>query len=103
MSPLLSGTDQALDRSERLADLFFSLGPATLDGCHDAVVQMLVEQPQRDGLQRAGRRRYLGEHVDAIGVLLDEALQPADLALDATQPQQMVLLGRLVAHHGPTI
>ena len=52
-------------------------------GTGDAVLEVLVEKMQPDALQRLGGRGDLGEHVDAIGVVLDHALQAADLTLDA--------------------
>jgi hypothetical protein len=47
-----------------------------------AVRQVVVEQPERDGLKRLGRRRHPGQDVDAVLVVLDHLLQAADLALD---------------------
>jgi hypothetical protein len=46
------------------------------------VRQVVVEQPERDGLKRLGRRRHPGQDVDAVLVVLDHLLQAADLALD---------------------
>ena len=59
-----------------------------LDGVGDAVAQVVVEQLHGDALQRLGGGGHLGEHVDAVRVVLDHPLQPADLALDALQPRQ---------------
>src|SRR6266540_3716374 len=49
----------------------------------DAAAQVLAEQLHRERLQRPGGGGDLGEDVDAVLVLLDHPLQPADLALDA--------------------
>ena len=42
-------------------------------------------------------RADLRQHVDAVGVLLDHPLQPADLTLDATEPLDVGVLVRAVA------
>ena len=70
-----------------------SLG-ARRDGVRDAVREVLVEQAQADGLQRAGDGADLGEHVDAVGVLVDHPRDAADLPLDARHPGQV---GRALA------
>ena len=59
--------------------------------------QVLVEQAEPDALQRLGDRRDLGEHVDAVLVVLDHPLQPAHLAFDAAQPAEVVVLADGVA------
>ena len=43
----------------------------------------LVEQAERDLVERGLDRADLREHVDAVAVVLDHALDAADLALDA--------------------
>jgi hypothetical protein len=60
---------------------------------------MLVEQAQTDPLERLRDRDDLGEDVDAVLVLVDHALQPADLTLDAAQPVPVVVLVHRVAPH----
>ena len=53
-----------------------------------------VEQLQRDALERLGDRGDLGQHVDAVGLVLDHPPQAADLALDPRQaPQDRLLVG----------
>ena len=60
----------------------------------------LVQQLQRERLQRLGRRRYLRQHIDAVCVRLDHPLQPANLSLDAAQPREVVrLLAAVLVHH----
>jgi hypothetical protein len=49
----------------------------------DAVAEVLVEQPDGDGSQGVLDRGDLGEDVEAVGVLVDPALEAADLASDA--------------------
>ena len=56
------------------------------------MLEVLVEQVQADALQRLADCRDLGEHVDAVGVFVDQALQAAHLALDALQARQHLLL-----------
>ena len=50
------------------------------------MIEMIVEELQRDRLQRPTRRRDLRQHVDAVDVLVDHPLQPPHLTLDAAQP-----------------
>src|SRR6266700_2887215 len=58
------------------------------------------DQPgERLRLQRPGRRRNLGQDVDAVHVFLNHLLQAANLALDAAQPQEVSLLVRGVSVH----
>ncbi len=52
----------------------------------DAVRKVLVEQLEGDGLQRPGRRRDLGQYVDAVRVVVDHALHAPYLTFDAAQP-----------------
>ena len=67
------------------------------DRIGDAVADVAVEDPHRDLLERGLDGRDLGEDVDAVGVLADHALEPADLALDASQA---VLDGFGIGLHG---
>ena len=69
---------------------------AGADGVGDAVPEVLVEEVHRHALQGAGGRRDLGQHVDAVGVLVDHALQAPDLALDAAEALQHLVLGVVV-------
>jgi hypothetical protein len=43
---------------------------------------MFFEQSQCEGLQCFGSGRDLGQHIDAVLVLLDHPLQPADLTFN---------------------
>jgi hypothetical protein len=44
---------------------------------HDAVAEVLVDEAERDLLQRGVDGSDLGEDVDAVGVVFDEPLKPA--------------------------
>jgi P-type Cu+ transporter len=56
--------------------------------------EVVVEEAEGDALQGPGRGAHLGEHVDAVLIVLDHPLQAADLTLDAPQPLQVgVLVG----------
>ena len=63
----------------------------------------LVEQPDGHALERLGRRAHLGQHIDAVGVLLDHPLQPPHLALDAAQAVGQPLLVVVAALRGRCI
>lgn len=71
-----SGLDEALDGAGGFFDLLVR-GDGVVPGRRigDAVPNVLVEEADGDGSERRGRRRDLGEHVDAVGVLGDLPLQ----------------------------
>src|SRR5580692_4413520 len=94
-----SGPHQAGDRVRGFADLRGGRVAAPGDGLRDAVPQMVFQQAQRHRLQRPGHRRHLGQDVDAVLVVLDHLLQPADLALDPPQPLEVVLFVLGVSVH----
>src|SRR5580704_15389231 len=94
-----SGPHQAGDRVGGLADLRAGRVATLGDGLRDAVPQMVFQQAQRHRLQRLGHRRDLGQDVDAVLVVLDHLLQPADLALDPAQPLEVVLFVLGVSVH----
>src|SRR5438132_372853 len=92
--PPRSGPDQPGDRLGRLADLRVRhLAPLGGRLGH-AMAEMVLHQAERHRLQRPGRRRYLGQDVDAVLVFLNHLLQAADLALDAAKPHEVGLLVR---------
>src|SRR6266496_5129278 len=62
----VSGPDQAGDGLRRLADLRGRHLAALGGSLGYAVPQMVFHQAQRHRLQRPGRRRYLGQDVDAV-------------------------------------
>src|SRR5262245_8823544 len=53
---------------------------------------MVVEDLQGEALERRADGADLRQHVDAVALLLDHALDPAHLALDAMQPVDERLL-----------
>ena len=61
------------------------------------MVSMVVEQAQRNLVERGLGSADLGEDIDAVAVLLDHALDAADLTLDPSQPREQLGLGRAVS------
>ena len=68
-------------------------------GVGDAMPDVLVDQPHRHRLEGLRRRAHLVEHVDAVGVLLDHALQAAHLPLDSLEASDVLGLVHLVSSH----
>src|SRR4029450_9770777 len=68
----------------------------------DAVAQVPVQQVHGHALERLVHGADLGQHIDAVGVLVDQPLQPLDLALDPAQPgQDLVLVVGVPGHLAP--
>src|SRR3546814_13643219 len=61
---------------------------------------VLVEEPDGDGLEGFGDGADLGEDVAAVGVFVDHATDAADLAIDAVKGLGVVVLGDGVAAGG---
>ena len=59
-----------------------------LDGVRQAAVDVVLQQQQPDLVGRGGERLDLLQQVEAVGLFLDQPLQPAGLALDPAQPVQ---------------
>jgi hypothetical protein len=57
------------------------------------VTGVIVEQPERDLVERSARGSDLGQHVDAVAVVLDHRLDAPDLTLDPSQPCDQLVLG----------
>ena len=79
------------------------LGPLVLLvglGADHARVRVAVEQAERDLVERGLRGADLGEDVDAVAVVVDHPLDPADLTLDPPQPREQLVLGGGVAARG---
>ena len=80
----LAGLGVALHGGHQLVELGRGgRGVVARHGVGNAVAHVAVEHPHRDLLERGLDGRHLGEDVDAVGVLPDHPLEPADLALDA--------------------
>ena len=89
----------------RVASVTIASGVSSVDvagvvsgaGVHDTVADVLFEQADGHALQRLRRGADLGQHVDAVHVVVDHALQATDLALDAPQALDVRVLVRAVA------
>ncbi len=57
------------------------------------MVDVVVEDLEREALERGVHRGDLREHVDAVAIVLEHPLDAAHLALDAVQPADERLLG----------
>src|SRR3546814_989996 len=78
--------DEALDGLGGLGDHRLDrFGVAFGDGVLHAMSDVLVEEPDGDGLEGFGDGADLGEDVDAVGVFVDHATDAADLAFDAVE------------------
>ena len=66
----------------------------------DAVLDVVVEELERDALERGLHGGDLREDVDAVAILLDHPLDPAHLALDPVQPlDERLLVLRVAVRH----
>lgn len=63
-------------------------------------VSMAVQEAEGHLVESRLGGADLGQDVDAVAIVLDHALDPADLAFDATQPGEQLVLGRGVAPRG---
>src|SRR5687767_2994345 len=90
---------QPADRAHQLVgELLGCSFTTTLD---DAVASVLVEQPQRDLVERGLDGADLRDDVDAVTILLDHLLDPAHLSLDAAEAvEELVLRGGVPARIG---
>src|ERR1700730_1437143 len=77
---------ESRNRGGGFGDLGVRLGSATADRVAHTGVQVPLEQLEGHTLPSPRGRRDLGQHVNAVGVLVDHTLEPANLALDAAQP-----------------
>src|SRR3954452_19361398 len=73
---------EPLDGGHQLVDLLVDLRAAVSDRIANAVIGVIGKQLERHPVKRPLDRGDLGEHVDAVRLLVDHAPQPADLALD---------------------
>ena len=71
---------------------------AGMEGVRHAMLQMVVQDLLLDLVDRRPHRADLGQHVDAVAVLLDHARHAAHLALDAAEAGELGFLDFFV--HG---
>lgn len=69
-------------------------------GTDHTVVSVVVEQSQGDLVKRGVDCGQLGQDVDAVAIVLDHALDAADLSLDPAQALEELVLARRVAARG---
>jgi len=94
-----SGPDEPGDSGGGFPYLCLGRVAAFGDGLGDAVRQVIFEKFQGDGLQGSCRGGDLGEHVDAVGFLVDHPLNAADLTFGAPQPLCQLGFSFLVSSH----
>src|SRR4249919_3701756 len=88
-----SRSQKAFDGPRRFVDeVLGAFAVATGGRAGDAMVQVLVEQFDADALQGLADRGDLGQHIDAVRVVLDHPRQAADLPFDAAEPGEELLL-----------
>src|SRR3954453_10866544 len=102
-----AAAQQALDRRHQL---FGALLPLLALAAGDAVRGVVGEQLEGDLVECRLDRRHLGDYVDAVAVVLDHSLDPADLPLDPAQAleDRVLVLGvavsyRRVCGHAPIL
>ena len=67
----------------------------------DAAVQVMLEQLQRERIERRLDGAHLRQYVDAVAIVVDHPPDAADLAFDAIEPlRQRRCLGTAVRDHG---
>jgi len=97
------------EAADRCQQLFGLLGRGLLvprpERARDAMLHVVIEDLQRETLERGGHCAELRQDVDAVAVVLDHALDPAHLSFDAVQAldQCFLVLGVPVGHVPPSI
>lgn len=93
-----SGSQQTFDGLGCFVDEFGRAGAvAGRCGTCDAVLEVLVEQPDTDTLEALADRSELREDVDAVGVVLDQPLEPAHLPFDPLESKDQLLFVTVVS------
>lgn len=73
---------RSVDGQGRFGETGLAVVRVGLDYVEDTATEVLVDEAESDLLEGSVDRRDLREDVDAVGVLVDEALQATDLAFD---------------------
>jgi hypothetical protein len=94
---VLAASKQASDGGHHLRGALVAL---VLTGLDHAVAGVVVEQAERNLVQRGLRGADLGEHVDAVAVLFDHPLDSLDLAADPAQSDLELVLADDVSGRG---
>src|SRR6476646_2419590 len=97
-SIIRSSPQQTLHGERRLAHV--RVGVRSCDeAVRDAMSEVVLQQRHGDLVQRTGDRGDLREDVDAVGVLLNHPLDPADLTLDPAKPNEQPILVVVIPNH----
>src|SRR2546428_13101574 len=94
---LLAGSGGADEPADGGHQLVQALGALLAGALGHAVADVVVEQLERDGVERLLDGADLRQHLDAVAVVLDHARNPAHLSLDAGQALRDLLLPGRVA------
>jgi Domain of unknown function (DUF4173) len=95
----LARAGEPLHGLEQLTALLRSCGRvARRERVRDAVADVVVEDLEGEALERGRDGADLRQHVDAVAVILDHALDPAHLAFDPVQPLHQRVLVVAVLH-----
>ena len=94
---LLARSAAAHQATDRRHQLGCALLLKLIVSFQDAGPGVSVEQAEGDLVQGSLDGADLGENVDAVTVILDHALDAADLSLDAGEALEQLVLARLVA------
>src|SRR5699024_955197 len=86
-----SGLHEASDGLGGFLDFLVGFGAAGLGGPDDAVLKVVVQEGEGDVLQSGGDGADLGEDVDAVGVLIDHAVDATGLSLDALESGEVAV------------
>lgn len=98
-----SGTEKQSYRVHCFGHLVIRFGAALVDRGRDAMTQVVIHQPDCDPLQRLRRSGNLGQHVDAVPIVLDHPSDPTNLTLDPFQTLEEQFLVGFVPSHASTI
>lgn len=80
------GLHKSTDGSEGFEEFLVHVIGTVLDRIGDAVLEVVIEEPERDSFKRCGDGADLGKDVDAVGVFFDHSVDSACLSLDSFHP-----------------